>query len=314
MLKFELTILGCSSATPTSDRNPTSQVLNVHERLFLIDCGEAAQIQLRKFSIRFQKIDHIFISHLHGDHYLGLVGLLGTMHLLGRTKKLKIYSPKGLQEIVEVQHKHSDTFLRYPIEFVELDTENRNTIFENDSVTVETIPLSHRIPCCGFLFTEKEGERKIIPEKLAEHKVRTAYINKIKKGEDYKTEDDRLIPNSELTVPPTPPRSFAYCSDTIFLPALVPVIKGVDLLYHEATFASDMGERAAETFHSTAAQAATIAQKAEVKQLIIGHYSARYNDLSILLEEAKAVFENTLLAEEGKTYEVNSFVENHTIN
>src|SRR5687767_2166012 len=204
MLKFELTILGCSSATPTSERNPTSQVLNVHEQLFLIDCGEAAQIQLRKFRIRFQKIDHIFISHLHGDHYLGLVGLLGTMHLLGRTKKLHVYAPKGLQEIVEIQHRYSDTFLRFPLELHELDTVNRKRIFENDRVTVETIPLNHRISCCGFLFREKEGERKIIPEKLNEHKVKVAYINKIKKGQDYATEDGRVIPNSELTVPPAP--------------------------------------------------------------------------------------------------------------
>ena len=304
MLKFELTILGCSSATPTSDRNPTSQVLNVHERLFLIDCGEAAQIQLRKFKIRFQKIDHIFISHLHGDHYLGLVGLLGTMHLLGRTKKLHIYSPAGLQEIVDVQHKHSDTFLRFPLEFHVLETENKKIIFENDSVTVETIPLSHRVPCCGFLFREKEGVRKIITEKLAEHKIPVAYINKIKKGDDYKTSEGKIIPNDELTSPPTPARSFAYCSDTAFHLPLLEQIKNVDLLYHESTFASEMQERASETFHSTAAQAATIAKKAKAKQLIIGHFSARYNELDVLLNEAKEIFENTLLAEEGKTYTI----------
>lgn len=305
MLKFELTILGCSSAIPTTDRNPTSQVLNVHERLFLIDCGEATQIQLRKYKIRFQKIDHIFISHLHGDHYLGLVGLLGTMHLFGRTKKLKIYSPKGLQEIVELQHKYSETFLRFPVEFAELDTSVKKIIFENESVTVETIPLSHRIPCCGFLFKEKAAERSIIVEKLAEHKIPVAYRNKIKRGDDYITPDGKIIANTELTLAPPPSRTYAYCSDTIYSVSVIPQVKNADLLYHEATFADDMRERASETFHTTAGQAATIAQKADVKQLIIGHYSARYTDLGLLHNEARAIFENTLLAEEGKTYTVN---------
>ncbi|MEW6468950.1 MAG: ribonuclease Z [Bacteroidota bacterium] len=304
MQKFELTILGCSSATPTSDRNPTSQVLNVHEQLFLIDCGEAAQIQLRKYKIRFQKIDRIFISHLHGDHYLGLVGLLGTMHLLGRTKKLHVYAPKGLKEIVDIQHHYSDTFLRFPLEIRELDTQNRKIVFENDKVSVETIPLNHRIPCCGFLFREKPGERKMIVEKLAEYKIPVAYISKIKQGGDYVTADGRIIPNAELTLPPDPPRSYAYCSDTLYHPALIGQVNGAGLLYHEATFASDMAARAAETFHSTAAQAASIALQAGVKQLIIGHYSARYTELDVLHAEAKAIFENTLLAEEGKTYPV----------
>ncbi|HEY6162075.1 MAG TPA: ribonuclease Z [Bacteroidia bacterium] len=302
MLPFEVTVLGCSSATPTSDRHPSAQVLNVHGRLFLIDCGEAAQIQVRKYGIRLQKISQVFISHLHGDHFFGLVGLLSTMHLLGRSNELHIHAPHGLQEIIEVQHKYSDTHLRFPTVFHELDTKKETLIFDDEKLSVTTLPLLHRVPCCGFLFREKPRPRNINREKLEEYKIPLAYINLVKSGEDYTDENGKVIPNKELTLDPPPPRSYAYCSDTAYNEALVERIRGADLLYHEATFTEDMRERAKETLHSTAKDAATIAMKATVKKLLIGHYSARYNELWPLLEEAQKTFPGATLAEEGKTY------------
>ena len=302
MLQFEVTILGCSSAAPTSERHPSAQVLNVHGRFFMIDCGEAAQIQLRRYGIRIQKIERIFISHLHGDHFFGLVGLLSTMHLLGRTKELHIHSPEGLKEIIELQNKYSDTYLRFPVQFHVLDTEKEYTILEDDKICVSTLPLNHRIPCCGFLFREKPRLRNINKEKLEENKIPLAYINKIKTGSDFTNEKGETIPNSELTIDPPLPRTYAYCSDTAYCEALVPRIENVDLLYHEATFTKDMAERAKETCHSTASDAATIAKKAEVKKLLIGHYSARYNELQPLLDEAKSIFGAVELAVEGLIY------------
>lgn len=304
MLSFELTILGCSSATPTSSRHPTAQVLNVHERFFLIDCGEAAQIQLRRFKIKIQRIDHIFISHLHGDHYLGLPGLLGTMHLLGRDKVLHLYSPPGLKEIIDTNHYHSKTFLNYDVEFHVLEGKSSARILEDDKLTVETIPMNHRIPCYGFLFKEKEPLRNIIKEKIEEYNIPIQQIHRIKTGEDFIAADGKLIPNSQLTIPPHSPRSYAYCSDTLYNESYIEQIKNVNLLYHEATFANDMSDRAIATHHCTAKQAGSIAQKAHVKQLIIGHYSARYHELDMLLTEAKQVFENTLPAIEGETYKI----------
>ncbi|MFI5163840.1 MAG: ribonuclease Z [Bacteroidia bacterium] len=304
MLPFELTILGCSSATPTSSRHPTAQVFNVHERFFLIDCGEAAQIQLRRFKIKIQRIDHIFVSHLHGDHYLGLPGLLGTMHLLGRDKELHIYSPEGLEEIIKVSHHHSKTFLNYKIIFHTIEGKSAARIFEDDKLTVDTIPMSHRIPCYGFLFREKQGLKNIIKAKIEEYDIPVQQIQKIKEGNDFTTLQGKQIPNIELTTDAPAPRSYAYCSDTLYNESYIEQIKNVNLLYHEATFASDMIVRAKETHHCTATEAATIALKAHVKQLIIGHYSARYRELDPLLAEAKKVFENTLLAVEGETYKV----------
>jgi len=304
MAPFELTILGCSSATPTSSRHPTAQVLNVFERFFLIDCGEAAQIQLRKFKIKIQRIDHIFISHLHGDHYLGLPGLLGTMHLLGRDKELHIYSPPGLKEIITISHHHSNTHLKYNIVFHSIEEKSAATIFEDDKLSVETIPMNHRIPCYGFLFREKQRPKNIIKEKIEEYNIPVQEIPLIKDGKDFITQDGKIITNTELTTESPPPRSYAYCSDTIYNESYIEQIRNVNLLYHEATFASDMIERAKETHHCTAKEAGTIALKANVKQLIIGHYSARYRELEPLFAEAKQVFENTLLAIEGDTYKI----------
>jgi ribonuclease Z len=304
MHPFELTILGCSSATPTSSRHPTAQILNQHERYFLIDCGEATQIQLRRFKIKIQRINHIFISHLHGDHYLGLPGLLGTMHLLGRDKELHIYSPLGLQEIIKVGHFHSKTFLKYNIVFHVIEENSKKVIFEDEKLTVETIPMNHRIPCYGFLFREKKNLRNIVREKIEEYNIPIQEIPHIKDGRDFIDSKGKCISNSELTREPYPPRIYAYCADTIFGESYLEQIKNVNLLYHESTFASDMIVRAKETFHCTATEAGTIASKANVKQLLIGHYSARYRNVDPLLEEAKRVFNNTVLAVEGETYKI----------
>lgn len=304
MLSFEVTVLGSSSATPTATRHPTAQVLNIHERFFLLDCGEATQIQLRRFKFKIQRIDHIFISHLHGDHYLGLPGLLGTMHLLGRDKELHIYSPPGLKEIIDTNHYHSKTFLNYDLNFHVLEGKSSARIFEDDKITVETIPMNHRISCYGFLFREKELLRNIIGEKILEYTIPVEQIPEIKKGKDFISSEGKQISNSELTLPAHPARSYAYCSDTLYNETFIEQIKNVNLLYHEATFAEDKAERAIETHHCTAKQAGAIAQKANAKKLIIGHYSARYKDLDVLLNETKQVFENTVLAIEGETYKV----------
>ncbi len=304
MHSFEVTILGSSSATPTSTRNPSAQVVNVNEKLFLVDCGEAAQIQLRRFKVRIQRIENIFITHLHGDHYLGLVGLLGTMHLLGRDKPLNIYAPEGLQEIVDIQHKYSDTHLRFELVFHMLDTTEHRKVFDSKDVEVFTLPMVHRVPCCGFLFREKPRPRNILEDKLKEFRIPFSEIGTIRQGSDYIAPDGKIIPNSEITSAPHPQRTYACCSDTLYNENIIPWITGADLLYHEATFAEDKSDRAKETNHCTARQAATIALKARVKKLIIGHYSARYSDLQPLFEEAKAVFPQTVLAVEGESHRV----------
>ncbi len=301
MQNFELTILGCSSATPTSKRNPTAQLLNIAERFFLIDCGEATQIQLRKFKIKFQRISHIFISHLHGDHYLGLPGLLSSMHLLGRTNEIDIYCPAELQEIMEVQFRHSQTYLNFKIIYHPHQYINNDLIFEDDKVEVRTIVLNHRIPCCGFVFSEKPLPANISREVIKKYALPVAQIMAIKNGEDYTTSTGEIIPNEKLITRKLLPRKYAYCSDTIYDERIIEYIKHADLLYHEATFLNEMLARAKETFHTTALQAGEIAKKAEVRKLIIGHYSARYKDLQPLLDEAQSVFKNTILAVEGES-------------
>ncbi len=301
MQNFELTILGCSSATPTSKRNPTAQLLNIAERFFLIDCGEATQIQLRRFKLKFQRINHIFISHLHGDHYLGLMGLISSMHLLGRTVELHLYCPAELQEIIEIQFKHSQSYIKFPIVYHAHNYVNNELIFEDERVEVRTIVLNHRIPCCGFVFKEKPLLPTISKEAIHLFQLTVDEIVAIKAGGDFVKRSGEIIKNSELLSIPNSPRSYAYCSDTCYDERLLEYIKGVNLLYHEATFLNEMQERAKETYHTTALQAGTIAKKAEVKQLMIGHYSARYKDLQPLLDEAKSVFENTVLAIEGES-------------
>jgi ribonuclease Z len=305
-MNFDVTILGSSSATPIYDRHPSAQVLNIHERFFLLDCGEGTQMQLNRYKIRYHRINHIFISHLHGDHYLGLMGLLSTMHLQGRKDELHLFGTKELKHLTNIQLEYSQTVLRYPLIFHEIDTTKKKIIFDDETISVESIPMNHRIACCGFLFREKEGLRKLIKEKLEEYQIPYTFYIELKKGKDYLTMDGKKIHNEELTMPPNRARSYAYCSDTIYDESIVNHITGVDLLYHEATFTSDMIERAKETFHSTASQAARIAEKSKVKQLLIGHFSARYKDVSPLLDEANKVFPKTSLAIEGEKFVIES--------
>ena len=299
MEKFELHILGCGSALPTTRHFATSQVVNLRDKLFMIDCGEGAQMQLRKSRLKFSRLNHIFISHLHGDHCFGLMGLISTFGLLGRTAELHIHSPKGLEELLTPMLNFFCHTLAYKVIFHEFDTRQTSVVYEDRSMTVTTIPLQHRIPCCGFLFAEKARPNHIIRDMVDFYKVPVYELNRIKNGSDYVTPEGEVIANTCLTRPSDPPRKYAYCSDTIFRPEIVEQLSGVDLLFHEATFAESELARAKETYHTTAAQAARIALEAGVRQLVIGHFSARYEDESILLKEASAVFPNTILAKEN---------------
>lgn len=298
MEKFELYILGCGSALPTTRHFPTSQIVNVRDKLFMIDCGEGAQLQFRKSRLKFSRLNHIFISHLHGDHCFGLLGLISTLNLLGRTAELHIHSPKGLETLFAPMLGYFNHQMTYKLLFHEFETKEPIVIYEDRSMTVTTIPLRHRMPCCGFLFAEKARPNHIIREMIDFYQVPVYELNRIKNGADYINPEGEVIANALLTRSADPPRKYAYCSDTIFLPSIVEQIKGVDLLFHEATFADEDAPRAKETYHTTAAQAARIALDAEVKKLLIGHFSARYEDETVLLQEASALFPNTQLAKE----------------
>lgn len=261
-------------------------------------------MQLRKYKIKFQQINHIFISHMHGDHYLGLLGFLSSLHLLGREREMHIYGPAELEEVVRVQLKASQTYLRYELHFHVNHGEGKHLILDSKAMTVHSFPLKHRIPTYGFLFSEKTREPNMIKEKLAEYRIPIVKIPEIKRGEDLVLEDGTVVPNAELVTPPPPPRSYAYCSDTAVLPALVDMVKGANLLYHEATFTNEHADRAKVTFHSTAAQAAELAAKAGVHKLLIGHFSARYKTTDTLLSEACARFKNTVAADDGMLVEI----------
>ncbi len=299
MEKFELHILGCGSALPTTRHFATSQVLNVRDKLFMIDCGEGCQMQFRRSRLKFSRLNHIFISHLHGDHCFGLLGLISSFGLLGRTADLHIYSPAGLEELLQPMLKFFCDNLPYKVSFHAFETKRPTLIYEDRSLTVTTIPLKHRIACCGFLFAEQPTLNHIIRDMVDFYEIPLYELNRIKSGEDYVTADGTVVPNARLTIPADPPRKYAYCSDTIYRESVIEQIKEVNLLFHEATFAQKEQARARETFHTTAAQAATIAKKANVKQLVIGHFSARYEDESVLLEEAQMVFPETILAREN---------------
>jgi len=303
-MPFRVTILGSNSAIPTTKRKPTAQLLNVAERFLLIDCGEGTQMQLRKYKIKMQRISHVFISHLHGDHYFGLIGLISTMHLLGRKKELHVYADPQLKEIIQVQLDASKTELAYPLFFHPLGYEAPKLLFEDDKIQVKSFPLKHSIDCCGFLVEEKQLERKMIREAIMEHNIPVNDILAIRAGADFTKSDGKIISHLELTKSAHHPRSYAFCSDTAYCEAIIPIIQGVDLLYHEATFKNDLRDRAAYTFHSTTGQAADIAKLADVKRLVVGHYSQRYHDLSNFLEEVQEVFPNAELAEEGKVFEI----------
>lgn len=303
-MKFELTILGSSSATPIYNRNPTAQLLNINEKFYLIDCGEGTQQQLLRFNCRFQKIDHIFISHLHGDHYLGLVGLISSMNLNGRRKALKLFGPPELKEIIDLQLKHSLTTLRFSLEFKPSSADQFITLFENQDVLVETIPLNHRIACTGFKFTLKKRLPKIRMDKVEALQIPPEQRQLIKKGFPFTDSSGNVHQPEDLTLPADEEKSYAYCSDTICDWSYLDQIKGVNLLYHESTFMHDMLARAEETYHTTALQAGEIGKRGAVKKLLIGHFSARYRDLDPLLEEARSVFPNTELAIEGQKFEI----------
>ena len=300
-MKFEVTILGSSSATPIFNRNPSAQVLNINEHLYLVDCGEGTQQQMLRFDVKGSRIDHIFISHLHGDHYLGLVGLLSSMHLNGRTRPLKLFGPPELMEIINLQLKYSETTLQYAIDFV-VTTRDAEVILDNQDITVETIPLDHRIPTTGFLFKQKKRLRKILKEKIEGLDIPVEYYSAIKKGEDYLSPEGKIYKNDDITVSPDEPKTYAYCSDTLYNENYFKQISNADLLYHEATFLNNMLDRAQSTHHTTALQAGDVAIKTNAKRLLIGHFSARYKTLNELLDEARSVFPDTELAIEGKTF------------
>jgi ribonuclease Z len=301
---MKLTILGCYSATPRINTNPTSQVLEIRNHIFLIDCGEGTQVQLRKNKVRFNRIKHIFISHLHGDHYFGLVGLISTFRLLTREADLHIYGPKGLKEVITLQMKLSGSWTNYKLIFHELTSKFSELIYEDDKVEVHTIPLDHRIYTNGFLFKEKERDRKLNVGAAEDAKIDVAYYRKLKQGFDVINEEDELIKNEDVTLAGKTPKSYAFCSDTAYNEAIVPIIKDVDILYHESTFLEKLAHLAKKTKHSTAKEAASIAKKAKAKALILGHFSTRYDDTNDFKIEANEIFDNVQIAEEGKVFEI----------
>ena len=302
---MKLTILGCHSATPRVSAHPTSQVLEIKNHTFLIDCGEGTQVQLRKYKIKFSKIKNVFISHLHGDHVFGLIGLVSTFRLLNKETEINVYGPKGIKEFIVTQLRLTESHAGYPIKFHELTSKKSELIFEDKKVEVHTIPLKHRIYTNGFLFKEKLGERKLNMGGISKYpEIEVCDYQNLKNGKDFELQDGEVVTNDTLTSSPTKPQSYAFCSDTSYTESIIPIIKNVDLLYHEATFLNDKLDLAKTTGHSTAAQAATIAKMANVVRLVIGHYSNRYKSKDAFLAEAGNVFNNTLLAEEGKVFEI----------
>ncbi|MDC1469602.1 ribonuclease Z [Flavobacteriaceae bacterium] len=299
---MKLSILGCYSATPRIIAHTTSQVLEMRGHLFLIDCGEGTQVELRRHKIKFNQIKHVFISHLHGDHYFGLVGLISTFRLLTRETDLHIYGPKGLKELITLQMKLADSWTNFKLIFHELSSKTSELIFEDDKVSVHTIPLDHRIYTNGFLFKEKPFERKLDIDKAKALQIDKAYYRKLKQGDDVVNEQGELISNATVTFEGHEPKSYAFCSDTAYKEAIVPLIKDVDVLYHESTFLEAHAHLCVRTKHSTAKQAATIALKANVKTLILGHYSTRYGGLEGFKTEAETVFKKVLLADDGKVF------------
>lgn len=300
-MSSKLTIVGSGSAVPTVGRGVTSQYLNFNERHILIDCGEGTQLQLRRYKIKFQRIQIILISHLHGDHYLGLVGLLSSMSLLGRTKKLTIYGPAELEELLQFQFKVAGIIFNFQLEFIQLTAIDKSVIFEDRVIQISAFPVKHRIPCWGFRFDEKVKELNVDPQKIAEHKLTISEIRKVKNGEDV-VRETAYFRNDQLTLPRHPLVSYAYSADTMFFEKMIDYVQGVDLLYHEATFTEKHKNRSKSTMHSTAKEAATVAAKAKVGQLLLGHFSARFKSTKEVLEEAKTTFENTVAVEDGQEF------------
>ena len=301
---FEVTILGSGSATPTSDRNPTSQVLNNGSKLFLIDCGEGTQIQLRRKNFNFSKINHIFISHLHGDHFYGLIGLISTFNLLGLKNDIHIFSASEIKGLIQPLLDYIKGDLFFKVIFHPLNLKKKQLIYTDKNVVVYSFPVRHSIPTCGFLFREVQKLPNIRKDCIVEYSIPVAKMKEIKEGANFITEDGKTIAHTELTTPPDSPRSYAFCTDTAFHDPIAEFVKEVDLLYHEATFPEELKDWAIKTMHSTARDAAQIAKIAKVKKLIIGHFSARYKDSLLFVNEAKEVFENTEAAEDGKIYRI----------
>lgn len=304
MEPFRVHILGCGSALPTLKHNPSSQIVEIRGKCFMIDCGEGTQTQLRRSKIKFTRISAVFISHVHGDHCFGLIGMISTFGMLGRTAPLHIYAPAGFSNIMKMQIDFFCKDLEYEVVFHDVDTNANNIIYEDRSLTVETVPLSHRVPCCGFIFREKQTLPHILRDMTDYYKVPVSQFNNIKNGVDWVDEEGNVIPYTRLTTPSEPARSYAYCSDTKYLPMLHECLKDVCVLYHESTYSKEDEDMAKMYFHSTAAQAAQVASDANVGKLVLGHYSARYEDENRLLEEAKNIFPNTVLSDEGLIIDV----------
>ena len=304
MTNFQVTILGCGSALPTTLHNPPSQLIEMNNKLFMVDCGEGTQLQMRKFKTRIGKLHSVFISHLHGDHIFGLPGLISTLSLLGRKEDLNIYAHKEIDFLIKPLKSYLGRHMTFNVNIIPLNPEKEEVIFENHAIKINSFPLKHRIDTNGFIFEEKESPRHIIREMIDFHHIPFTHINDIKNGADFIKPNGERIKNDLITSDGKPSKRYAYCSDTAYAPEIIPYITNVDLLYHEATFAESEHIRAQETYHSTARQAAEIAKEADVKKLVIGHYSSRYNELGFLLKEAITVFPNTELATEGKIFEL----------
>ncbi len=304
MQPFNVRILGCGSALPTLRHYASSQIVEVRGKAFMVDCGEGTQIQIRKARVHFNKVIAVFISHLHGDHCFGLIGLISTFGMLGRTAPLHIYAPKEFEEILKMQMDFFCRGLEYEVFFHSVDTTKADVVYEDKSIIIKSIPLDHRINCCGYMFSEKPTLPHIRRDMIDFYNIPECFRNNIKNGADWVASDGSVVPNSRLTSPSAPPRSYVYCSDTKYMPALYKLLVGVDLLYHEATYANDNADRADLYYHSTACQAATVALKAQAKKLVLGHFSARYEDEKMILEEARSIFPNTYLANEMEVFDV----------
>ena len=304
MEPFRVHILGCGSAMPTMHHYPSMQIIECRGKLYMVDCGEGAQLQMRRSGLSFEKLGHIFISHLHGDHCFGLIGMISTFGLLGRTSTLHVYAPAELEAMLQAQMQLFFHDLGYPLDFHPVDTKVRQTIFEDRSLTVETIPLEHRMPCAGFLFREKPSLPHIRRDMIDMYGIPTSQIMNIKNGQGYTLPDGTFVEHERLVTPAAPPRSYAYCSDTRYIPTLYQQLQGVSTLYHESTYAQDKLSGAEKYYHSTAQQAAQVALNAHAGKLLIGHYSARYTDENVLLDEARQTFPNTLLTNEMDVFDI----------
>ncbi len=304
MARFNVHILGCGSALPSLKHNTSSQLVEVHDKFFMVDCGEGTQLQLRKSRVHFSKVSAVFISHLHGDHCFGLMGLVSTFGLLGRTAPLHVFAPKEMQELFDIQKRMFCSSFEYELVFHPLETKRSEVIYDDRSLTVTTIPLAHRVPCCGFLFREKAGMPHINRDMVDYYGVPRSQFNNLKAGLDWIDAEGNVVPNGVLTTPAERPLAYAYCSDTKYIPTLGNAIDGVDVLYHEATYTEADAKNAAKYNHSTAAQAATVARDANAKMLLLGHYSSKYPDENRILDEAKGVFANSWLTDEMDVFDV----------